>query len=228
MRDRDIDLVYFTVAAIIALLIGLSFNPCHAEGSPPVPDGMTAMAIETGVRVSWLPVSGVRGFAIHRRALGQEWCWCGSAARDATNWVDTTAAGTHYEYRVRSLGDDDCSDWGAVVAALTVRFAFDPVLYGWRVATDGNAVPESAVKNSPPEVRAGSTVLLDGTAFGDAKGTVTLGAVPLEVLDWKADTIRVKLPAEVPERSEGGLRGSLVIRRADGAVYASLGFTVTR
>lgn len=79
-----------------------------------------------------------------------------------------------------------------------------------------------------PKVASGSTLQLDGTEFGAAKGAARLHvgglSLPVEIVDWTASVTKVKLPSlEV----NGTTTAELEVVRADGTVASKSGIELT-
>jgi hypothetical protein len=86
------------------------------------------------------------------------------------------------------------------------------------------AVTEPAL----PKVSVGSTLMLDGQTFGEAKGGARLVvsglALPVEVLEWTNTSAKVRLPqVEVT----GGTKASLEVLRADGSLASKSAIELT-
>jgi hypothetical protein len=77
-------------------------------------------------------------------------------------------------------------------------------------------------------VPTGSVVKLDGQSLGDERGVVRLKisnvAMPIEVVEWKADSTKVRLPKlDV----SGSMNAELEVVRADGTVAATNAISLT-
>jgi hypothetical protein len=79
-----------------------------------------------------------------------------------------------------------------------------------------------------PSVPTGSVIQLDGQSLGTEKGVVRLRisnvAMPIEVVEWSAESTKVRLPKlDV----SGGTKADLEIVRADGTVAATNAIELT-
>jgi hypothetical protein len=77
-------------------------------------------------------------------------------------------------------------------------------------------------------VPTGSTIKLDGQSLGDTPGVVRLKisnvALPVEVVEWTADSTKVRLPKlDVT----GSMNAELEVVRADGTVAATNAISLT-
>ncbi len=77
-------------------------------------------------------------------------------------------------------------------------------------------------------VAVGSTLEIDGSSMGTEAGIVRLRvgglALPVEVLEWSANSVKIRLP-KVELSSE--VRGELEVLRADGSVASNSGVALT-
>ncbi|MEE1752696.1 fibronectin type III domain-containing protein [Streptomyces sp. SP18CS02] len=89
-----------------------------ARPAPAVP-GPVAESVPTGIKVTWRPVFGARGYTVRSRLVGvAQW----SEIPVATNRFDTTwtADGLRWEYQVRTdHGGDGRSAWSPTVSAVS-------------------------------------------------------------------------------------------------------------
>ncbi|MYV70262.1 hypothetical protein GT043_30835 [Streptomyces sp. SID2131] len=88
-----------------------------ARPAPAVP-GPVAESVPTGIKVTWRPVLGARGYTVRSRLVGSG-TW--QEIPVSTNRFDTTwtADGLHWEYQVRTdNADDGRSEWSATVSAV--------------------------------------------------------------------------------------------------------------
>jgi hypothetical protein len=73
-----------------------------------------------------------------------------------------------------------------------------------------------------PKVAIGSTLVLDGKSLGTEQGNVRLRmgtlTLPVEVLEWSADSVKIQLPKMELSRS---VKASLEVVRADGSLASS-------
>jgi hypothetical protein len=79
-----------------------------------------------------------------------------------------------------------------------------------------------------PSVPTGSVIKLDGQSLGDEKGVVRLRisnvALPVEIVEWTADSTKVRLPKlDV----NGAMKAELEVVRADGSVAATNAIELT-
>jgi hypothetical protein len=92
-------------------------------------------------------------------------------------------------------------------------------------------VPETATTTDEverPSVPTGSVIKLDGQSLGDEKGVVRLRisnvALPVEIVEWTADSTKVRLPKlDV----NGTMKAELEVLRADGSVAATNAIELT-
>ncbi len=88
-----------------------------ARPAPAVP-GPVAESVPTGIKVTWRPVFGARGYTVRSRLVGSG-TW--QEIPVSTNRFDTTwtADGLNWEYQVRTdNADDGRSEWSATVSAV--------------------------------------------------------------------------------------------------------------
>jgi hypothetical protein len=90
------------------------------------------------------------------------------------------------------------------------------------------ANPEATTEPPRPNVPTGSVIKLDGQSLGNEKGVVRLRisnvAMPIEIVEWSADSTKVRLPKlDV----NGGTKADLEIVRADGTVAATNAIELT-
>lgn len=91
-------------------------------------------------------------------------------------------------------------------------------------------LPTSAAKIEPqrPSVPTGSVIKLDGQSLGNQKGVVRLRisnvAMPIEIVEWSADSTKVRLPKM---DVNGGTKADLEVVRADGTVAATNAIELT-
>ncbi len=136
-----------------------------ARPAPAVP-GPVAESVPTGIKVTWQPVFGARGYRVRSRIVGAaQW----NETPVATNRFDTTwtADGVNWEYQVRTdNGGDGRSAWSPTVSAV--------------------AHPQTA---APPEkivTRATATGI--DVSWEPAKGPYTDDIDRYEVITWDRDT----------------------------------------
>lgn len=92
-------------------------------------------------------------------------------------------------------------------------------------------VPEAASTTDEverPSVPTGSVIKLDGQSLGDEKGVVRLRisnvALPVEIVEWTADSTKVRLPKlDV----NGAMKAELEVLRADGSIAATNAIELT-
>jgi hypothetical protein len=83
------------------------------------------------------------------------------------------------------------------------------------------ANPNSGPTDRPlPSILIGSLMTINGQQLGDNRGTVRLtvngSPVPLEIVEWSANSAKVRIPADLPP----GIQAQIEILRADGSVVA--------
>jgi hypothetical protein len=73
-----------------------------------------------------------------------------------------------------------------------------------------------------PKVAIGSTLVLDGKSLGTEQGNVRLRmgtlTLPVEVIEWSAESVKIQLPKMELSRS---VKASLEVLRADGSLASS-------
>jgi len=108
----------------------------------------------------------------------------------------------------------------------------DQDLADQRNTTTTNATQVSASTQAPaaslPSIASGSTLKIDGQALGQEKGTVRLKvsgvAMPVSVIEWTADSAKIRLPEfEVASAT----KAEIEVLRADGTVAAKSGLNLT-
>ncbi|MEU6486590.1 fibronectin type III domain-containing protein [Streptomyces sp. NPDC046887] len=136
-----------------------------ARPAPAVP-GPVAESVPTGIKVTWRPVFGARGYTVRSRLVGSaQW----SEIPVATNRFDTTwtADGLNWEYQVRTdNAGDGRSAWSPTVSAV--------------------AHPRTA---APPEkIVTRATVTGVDVSWQPAKGPHTEHIDRYEVITWDRDS----------------------------------------
>jgi hypothetical protein len=94
--------------------------------------------------------------------------------------------------------------------------------------TEAPTTVASSVEPERAKVPTGSTIKLDAQALGDKPGVVRLKisnlAMPVEVVEWSADSTKVRLPKlDVA----GSMNAELEVLRADGTVAATNAISLT-
>lgn len=94
-------------------------------------------------------------------------------------------------------------------------------------STNGNASAQA--DNAPrPKVNVGSTLLVDGQTFGDKRGAARLrvggAALKIEVLEWKADAVKIRLPQL---DLDSAANADIEVVRADGTLASKTGIELS-
>jgi hypothetical protein len=83
-------------------------------------------------------------------------------------------------------------------------------------------------ESSLPNVAIGSTLVLDGQALGNDKGTVQLRingvSLPVEVLEWTTSSAKIRLP-EIG--LAGAIKAEIEVLRADGSLASKSAVQLT-
>lgn len=90
--------------------------PAAPSRPTPVPSGVVARSVPSGIKVTWDRMYGAHGYTVRHRIKGSaEWSeFSVSANRFDTTW---TTDGMEWEYQVRTDNGDQKSDWSPVVSA---------------------------------------------------------------------------------------------------------------
>lgn len=117
----------------------------------------TTTNTESGINISWSPVSGVGGYAVYRKASGGSWAMIGHTS--STSYTDKTAAeGKDYYYTVRayrgSFSTADANKYGAVYwssydsSGVKANFIKTPDLSGLTISDNTRTVSWSKVSGA--------------------------------------------------------------------------------
>jgi hypothetical protein len=96
-------------------------------------------------------------------------------------------------------------------------------------AHDSSSSASTAANEAPrPKVNVGSTLLVDGQTFGDKQGAARLrvggAALKIEVLEWKTDAVKIRLPELALDSTANA---DIEVVRADGSLASKTGIELS-